>query len=375
MKLFEDGDPCFAPMLNALFAAFRGTAVMSGCEVSATGTSRTVSITAGSVQINGEVIAVGAGSVTLDAGSTFDRYDLVSVNASGSKIVTKGATKRKCPMQPANTCLLAIVFVPAGATVVTSGNVYDARLLASRLAAAALRCSTEISGATIQGVIPLPPEASRLLTVPVTSVPSAVIASGAGPYSPYYDGQALYSYTIPTNLAGYGVPASHGLVKLTVRYTYSSPNISASADVYVGGAICPPLTVSGARTDTREYSLWAKTGATIVFYARGPDAGDQHTPTLSDINITLTGCFPADLIQSSVFGALVGLPGATVTPYHLAGPAEIECTCNFDGVPATMSDFAARPYFPLQPLNITLGWKSGYGWSASPPTLIFYKGI
>ena len=147
MKLFEDGDPFFAPMLNALFAAFRGTAVMSGCETSATGTSRTVSITAGSVQINGEVIAVGAGSVTLDAGSTFDRYDLVSVDASGSKIVTKGTTKRKCPTQPANTCLLAIVFVPAGATVVTSGNVYDARLLASRLAAAALRCSTEISGA------------------------------------------------------------------------------------------------------------------------------------------------------------------------------------------------------------------------------------
>ena len=133
MKRFEDGDPFFAPMLNALFAAFRGTAVMSGCEVSATGTSRTVSITAGSVQINGEVIAVGAGSVTLDAGSTFDRYDLVSVNASGSKIVTKGTTKRKCPTQPANTCLLAIVFVPAGATVIATGNVYDARMDATRL--------------------------------------------------------------------------------------------------------------------------------------------------------------------------------------------------------------------------------------------------
>ena len=144
MKRFEDGDPFFAPMLNALFAAFRGTAVMSGCEVSATGTSRTVSITAGTVQINGEVIAVSAGSVTLDAGSTFDRYDLVSVNASGSKIVTKGTTKRKCPTQPANTCLLAIVFVPAGATVVTSGNVYDARLLSQNLAAAAIECAGAI---------------------------------------------------------------------------------------------------------------------------------------------------------------------------------------------------------------------------------------
>ena len=148
MKTFEDGDPCFAPMLNALFAAFRGTAVMGGCEASATGTSRTVSITAGTVQINGEVIAVEAGSVTLDAGSTFDRYDLVSVNASGSKIVTKGATKRKCPTQPANTCLLAIVFVPAGATVVTSGNVYDARMLSPLLAAAAIECAGAIHNQT-----------------------------------------------------------------------------------------------------------------------------------------------------------------------------------------------------------------------------------
>ena len=138
MKQFEDGDPCFAPMLNALFAAFRGTAVMDGCEASATGTSRAVSITAGSAQVNGVEVAVGAGSVTLDAGGSFDRYDLISVNAAGSKIVTKGVAKRKCPPQPTGTCLLAIVFVPAGATVIATGNVYDARLLASQLAVASI---------------------------------------------------------------------------------------------------------------------------------------------------------------------------------------------------------------------------------------------
>jgi hypothetical protein len=145
MKLFEDGDPCFAPMLNALFAAFRGTAVMSGCEASATGTSRTVSITAGSVQIGGVEVAVGAGSVTLDVGSSFDRYDLISVNATGSKIVTKGVAKRKCPPQPTGTCLLAIVFVPAGATVIATGDVYDARMLSQNLAAAAIECAGTIA--------------------------------------------------------------------------------------------------------------------------------------------------------------------------------------------------------------------------------------
>lgn len=144
MKLFEDGDPLFAPQLNALFAAFRGTAVMSGCEASAAGTSRVVSIAAGQVQINGNAVNVGSGSVTLDTGSTFDRYDLISVDASGSKIVTKGATKRKCPTQPTDTCLLAIVFVPAGATVIATGNVYDARMLSQNLAAAAIECAGAI---------------------------------------------------------------------------------------------------------------------------------------------------------------------------------------------------------------------------------------
>ena len=189
MKLFEDGDPCFAPMLNALFAAFRGTAVMSGCEASATGTSRTVSITAGSVQINGEVIAVSAGSVTLDAGSTFDRYDLVSVNASGSKIVTKGATKRKCPTQPADTCLLAIVFVPAGATVIATGNVYDARLLASKVVTdtanlgyiAATRIRSEASDTVRYG----PKTGNISLTIPSIYMPGSTVRIKFHVYSPY----------------------------------------------------------------------------------------------------------------------------------------------------------------------------------------------
>lgn len=174
MKLFEDGDPCFAPMLNALFAAFRGTAVMSGCEASATGTSRTVSITAGSVQINGEVIAVSAGSVTLDAGSTFDRYDLVSVNASGSKIVTKGTTKRKCPTQPADTCLLAIVFVPAGATVIATGDVYDARMDALRLSVAIINLVDHIETTRILLVASDETRISGFGSTPVT-VPAIYI--------------------------------------------------------------------------------------------------------------------------------------------------------------------------------------------------------
>ena len=144
MRTFEDDDPLFAPMLNALFAAFRGTAVMSGCAPSATGADRVVTVTAGSVQIGGATVAVAGGTVTLDAGGETDRYDLVTVDAAGALVVTKGTGVRKCPTQPANTCLLAIVFVPAGATVIATGDVYDARMLSQNLAAAAIECAGAI---------------------------------------------------------------------------------------------------------------------------------------------------------------------------------------------------------------------------------------
>jgi len=150
MRTFEDDDPLFAPMLNSLFAAFRGTAVMSGCEAAATGISLDVAVAAGSVQISGVEVAVAAGSVTLDTGSAFDRYDLVTVNAAGTLVVTNGAGTRKCPVQPADTCLLAIVFVPAGATVIATGDVYDARMLASLVAVGDLRTSGIIAGKGIQ---------------------------------------------------------------------------------------------------------------------------------------------------------------------------------------------------------------------------------
>jgi hypothetical protein len=149
MKMFSDGDALFAPMLNALFAAMQGTAVTSGCIPSCTGTNRTVSIAAGEVRVGGTAVSVPAGSVSVDAGGAFDRYDLVAVNGSGSLTVTKGTEAQKCPAQPANTCLLAIVSVPAGATVIGTGGVLDARLVGLRLADVDVSTDKDWGGKTI----------------------------------------------------------------------------------------------------------------------------------------------------------------------------------------------------------------------------------
>jgi len=285
MKLFEDGDPCFAPMLNALFAAFRGTAVMSGCEASATGTSRTVSITAGSVQINGEVIAVGAGSVTLDAGSTFDRYDLVSVDASGSKIVTKGTTKRKCPTQPANTCLLAIVFVPAGATVIATGDVYDARMLSPNLAVAAIECAGAIRNQT--GNIGA---RSQFVDVPGDTVrktvyPGVTVADGAG----------------EVTVASIAVPASYSPVpnssegRFIVKITGQSGRTTwgATAKVYRGavqiGSGTMNYSTGGTCTIDTSGGFAAGDVLTIkIIYSTGGDPYNPTSVTCSEVQVKST---------------------------------------------------------------------------------------
>jgi hypothetical protein len=252
MKQFEDGDPCFAPMLNALFAAFRGTAVMDGCEASATGTSRAVSITAGSVQINGEVIAVGGGSVTLDAGSTFDRYDLVSVNASGSKIVTKGATKRKCPTQPANTCLLAIVFVPAGATVIATGNVYDARMLVPHVAVGSLSATGVIrtSDVTCVGNTNI-----LFLSTPSNTVQASSTNVLEGNISEW---QTAAKFLMPSNVLRGGIRIRAQVKQTYVPGSYSSP----LTQIFVNGVNVGELVRSGgtgwaeASKDIYDNGMW-----------------------------------------------------------------------------------------------------------------------
>ena len=126
MITIEDGMGLFAPQWNAMVAAFQGTGVLSGCAASATGTSRVISVTAGSVMVDDAAVAYAGGSVTLDAGSAFDRYDLITISAAGALAATKGTETKKCPTQPANTCMIAIVRVPAGASVVATGDVIDA---------------------------------------------------------------------------------------------------------------------------------------------------------------------------------------------------------------------------------------------------------
>ena len=89
--------------------------VVSGCSVTVSNT--TASITAGIVVVDGVVVNVAAGqSVTLGAGGSQPRFDLLSVNSAGTltSIIGTAAADPVFPDVPTSATLLAAVYCPVG---------------------------------------------------------------------------------------------------------------------------------------------------------------------------------------------------------------------------------------------------------------------
>lgn len=108
------------------------TGVLSGCAASVTGADLNVTIAAGIVIIAGLAATVAAGSVTVGAAhASLNRYDLVTVNTSGTKAVTAGtaAANPVFPAVPANSVALHAVYLPALDTAIASNQVTDKRLV------------------------------------------------------------------------------------------------------------------------------------------------------------------------------------------------------------------------------------------------------
>jgi hypothetical protein len=92
----------------------------------------TVAVATGTAVVGGTDVAISPGNVTIGAAhATNKRFDLVTVNASGTKAVTAGtaAASPLPPAAPAGTVVLAKVFVPAAVTAITSSHIQDMRVL------------------------------------------------------------------------------------------------------------------------------------------------------------------------------------------------------------------------------------------------------
>jgi len=123
----------------ANLASETGTGVVSGMLCSPN-TGMTISIAAGTFIISGieYTYAGGTGVATIGAASTYDRKDIVSINAAGTITVTAGtpgtvagwtrsssALPPVKPSIPASNVILCEVYVASTTTTIATGNIVD----------------------------------------------------------------------------------------------------------------------------------------------------------------------------------------------------------------------------------------------------------
>jgi hypothetical protein len=122
---------------DALALGFQRVGVISGCAVAqrAAGANMSVDVAAGSVIVGATGAAVTAVNKTIGtADATNPRFDLITVNSSGTVSVTAGtaASNAVFPAIPASSVLLAAVYVPASATSVVTAQIVDKRVILAR---------------------------------------------------------------------------------------------------------------------------------------------------------------------------------------------------------------------------------------------------
>ena len=101
--------------------AFDGTGVISGCAVTfnSPAATLTVDVAAGTVQVDGTSVGVGAGTETVAAGDGSNpRFDLIAADNLGATSVVAGvaASNPVFPAIPGNSVILAAIYIPAGFT-------------------------------------------------------------------------------------------------------------------------------------------------------------------------------------------------------------------------------------------------------------------
>lgn len=130
---FEDQAEPDSVDFDILVAGHAQSGVVSGCAVTAQASpDMTVAVAAGTVSVGGTYASVTSGNVTIGtANATNPRFDLVTVNSSGTKAVTAGtaAANAVFPAIPANSVVLAAVYVPANDTAINSTQIIDKRVV------------------------------------------------------------------------------------------------------------------------------------------------------------------------------------------------------------------------------------------------------
>ena len=128
----SEPDPLDAEIL---LLGFRQTGVVSGCDVTqSSGSEMEIDVASGEVLIAGASTTVSAqpDRTIATADGTNPRFDLVTINSSGTVVVTTGtpAVQPQSPDMPDATSVpLAYVYVPASDTTITDNQIHNKRVL------------------------------------------------------------------------------------------------------------------------------------------------------------------------------------------------------------------------------------------------------
>lgn len=113
-----------------LLRGLDGTGVISGCAVTAGASGLSVAVASGTATLAGAPLSVSSATITLSpANASNPRFDLVYVGSNGTPVALTGtaSTNPVFPSSsgvlPANSVPLAVVYVPAAATSVTTAMI------------------------------------------------------------------------------------------------------------------------------------------------------------------------------------------------------------------------------------------------------------
>ena len=134
-KIVSRGDPIEPVYLNNLRVAAHGWGVISGLTVSerGAGANMSVDVSTGNVKINTIISKTSVTNVAITAAhASYDRYDLVVINTSGTISVIDGTAAATSyandyDLEANHAILLAEVYVPATYTTIQDSQITDMR--------------------------------------------------------------------------------------------------------------------------------------------------------------------------------------------------------------------------------------------------------
>ena len=185
--------------LAAIIASEYGNGVISGCLVTPS-SLMTVTVASGSVLINNAVVACAGGTVTAGAASTYDRKDIVVINSSGTISITAGTPCATAgwtqaasgappvkPSIPANSVILAELYIASTTTTVASGNIIDKTTTVLGSVIPALGTAGQVPGVTAAGTgltfRSMAPTALPTSTQSLTASSDNILTGGVAPFT------------------------------------------------------------------------------------------------------------------------------------------------------------------------------------------------